>query len=636
MVLDIRVLANDSIVIDTSLARVALGTNLRVAGPISRIRLTGQADIAPGGQLFFGGHTYQIESGIFDFRAATLRPDARLVAHTTIGGYEITMRVESREGNIETTLTSDPPLPEDEVASLMLSGQRTTTGSAGEVVTAQLMQALSGEIVGTVGRAIGFDAVRVESGNPADLLLDPTLLSNTTNPAQRITFSKRVFPNLEVIFSQSLRDSADITYVVAYEPFQHFEFRFAQLDNRDKSYEVRNDLSFGGGRTTADFSRRRPTEVVRDVYVAVFGGITEDEVRHQLRITEGRHFDFYKWQRDRDRLQKLFVERGFFEARLTARRDPPAPSKPQPGQLAPVDLGYTIETGPPTELRITGMDLPDDVRRMLIQLWQDTPVDSLLGDEFTSQLRPWLADHGYLRPTIATTITRDGEKKIAAIAITPGEKYDTRVPVFTGNQRARRARARARHRGGTHRRADVVGAEPGRAGSCGRLSHPRLQERQGHRRRAAAARRPRRAPRDDCGRADLSHRGSRREGAARCQPGGGGSRAAVEAGRCVHRQPRRRRDSSDADAFSPRRLSRHASGGAEHAAKGRSLHHRPRLQRDPRPAADDWRREDCRRHRQPRAAGDAPAADCVRPARAARRSQPRPRAHLRHRRLQIG
>ena len=69
LVLDLRVLANDSIVIDTSLARVALGTNLRVAEPISNVRLIGQADIAPGGQLFFGGHTYQIESGIFDFRA---------------------------------------------------------------------------------------------------------------------------------------------------------------------------------------------------------------------------------------------------------------------------------------------------------------------------------------------------------------------------------------------------------------------------------------------------------------------------------------------------------------------------------------------------------------------------------------
>jgi outer membrane protein assembly factor BamA len=430
---DIRVLANDSIVIDTSLARVALGTNLRVVGPISNIRLTGHADVAPGGQLFFGGHTYQIESGIFAFRAATLRPDVRLVAHTTAGGYEITMRVESREGNVETTLSSDPPLPEDDIASLMLSGQRTTSGSAGEVVTAQLLQALSGEIVGAVGRAIGFDAVRVESGNPANLLIDPSLLSSTSKPTQRVTFSKRVLPDLEVIFSQSLSESGDITWIVAYEPIPHFEFRFVQLDNRDKSYEFRNDLYFGGGESAANFSRRRPTEAVRDVYVAVFGGITEDEVRKLLRVTEGRHFDFYKWQGDRDRLQKLFVERGFFEARLTARRDPSAPSKPKPGTLAPVDLGYTIETGPPTELRITGMDLPNNIRKTLIQLWQDTPVDSLLGDEFTGRLRPWLAERGYLRPTIATRIDRDGQKKIAKVTITPGEKYDTRLPVFSGN-----------------------------------------------------------------------------------------------------------------------------------------------------------------------------------------------------------
>ena len=434
LVLDIRVLANDSIVIDTSLTRVAIGTNLRVAGPISNIRLSGHADVAAGGQLFFGGHTYQIESGIFDFRPSTLRPDVRIVAHTTVGGYEITMRVESRDGNVETTLTSDPPLPEDEVASLMLSGQRTPSGSAGEVVTSQLMQALSGEIVGTVGRAIGFDAVRVESGNPADLLLDPTLLSSTTNPAQRITFSKRVFPNLEILVSQSLRESGEITYVAAYEPFPHFEFRFAQLDNRDRSYEFRNDLSFGGGGGAVDYNRRRPTEVVRDVYVAVFGGLTEEEIRKLLRITEGRHFDFYKWQRDRDRLQKLFVERGFFEARLTARRDPPAPPAPQPGQLSPVDLGYTIETGPPTELRITGLKLPDDVRRTLIQLWQDTPVDSLLGDEFTSRLQPWLAEHGYLVPKIVTTVKQEGPKKVADVVITPGQKYDKRAAVFAGNR----------------------------------------------------------------------------------------------------------------------------------------------------------------------------------------------------------
>src|SRR4029453_13128065 len=114
------------------------------------------------------------------------------------GADRLQSGVEGREGNIETTLSSDPPLPEDEIASLMLSGQRTTTGSAGEVGTAQLLQALSGEIVGAVGRAIGFDAVRVESGNPADLLIDPPLPASAANPTQRVTFSKRVFPDLEV------------------------------------------------------------------------------------------------------------------------------------------------------------------------------------------------------------------------------------------------------------------------------------------------------------------------------------------------------------------------------------------------------------------------------------------------------
>jgi autotransporter translocation and assembly factor TamB len=159
-----------------------------VAGPISNIRLSGHADVAAGGQLFFGGHTYQIESGIFDFRPSTLRPDARIVAHTTVGGYEITMRVESREGNVETTLTSDPPLPEDEVASLMLSGQRTPSGSAGEVVTSQLMQALSGEIVGTVGRAIGFDAVarRVWQPGRSAARSDTAVVDNESGAAHHL------------------------------------------------------------------------------------------------------------------------------------------------------------------------------------------------------------------------------------------------------------------------------------------------------------------------------------------------------------------------------------------------------------------------------------------------------------------
>ena len=67
--------------------------------------------------------------------------------------------------------------------------------------------------------------------------------------------------------------------------------------------------------------------------MAIFGDVPEEDVRSKLRITEGRKFDFYKWQQDRDRLQELFIERGYYEAHITARRDPSTPPRSQPRPL---------------------------------------------------------------------------------------------------------------------------------------------------------------------------------------------------------------------------------------------------------------------------------------------------------------
>ena len=108
----------------------------------------------------------------------------------------------------------------------------------------------------------------------------------------------------------------------------------------------------------------------RDVFVANFGDISEQEIRKELRITEGRAFDFYKWQGDRDKLEKLFLDRGYYQARITARRDPTAPP-PTPGkEPTPVDLGYTIEEGPPTSLVVRGAKIPGSLREALEVLVQ--------------------------------------------------------------------------------------------------------------------------------------------------------------------------------------------------------------------------------------------------------------------------
>jgi autotransporter translocation and assembly factor TamB len=48
------------------------------------------------------------------------------------------MRVETTDGRTETTLSSDPPLADDDIASLIVSGQKNTNLSAGDLVTQQL------------------------------------------------------------------------------------------------------------------------------------------------------------------------------------------------------------------------------------------------------------------------------------------------------------------------------------------------------------------------------------------------------------------------------------------------------------------------------------------------------------------
>ena len=430
--LDLRILSDDSISIDTSYGQVAVGTNLRVLGNPANPRLTGQADIAPGGQLFFGGHTYQIESGRLEFRDPTsLIPTVHLVAQTVISGYVITMRVETADGRTETTLSSDPPLSDDDIASLIVSGQKNSNLSAGDLVTQQLAGAISGEITTAVGRAIGFDSVRLETGNPGDVAFDPSVISADSNPTQRITFTKKILPTLEVIVSQNLRDSGQITWIVGWQPVPRFELRFVQLDDLDRSYEIRHDVSFGGG-TSARAAVHRIPETVRDVYVAIFGDVSEEDVRSKLRITEGRKFDFYKWQQDRDRLQELFIERGYYEAHITARRDPSTPPQ-KPTSSTPVDLGYTIDAGGRTTLEVTGVTIPSSLRDALVQAWADTPIDALVGDEFDGLLKPWLAKDGYLQASVSTAINVRSGVKTATVTVTPGTQTTDRVVAFTGN-----------------------------------------------------------------------------------------------------------------------------------------------------------------------------------------------------------
>src|SRR5690606_18431928 len=150
-----------------------------------------------------------------------------------------------------------------------------------------------------------------------------------------------------------------------------------QLDDDDRSYEVRHDLTFGGGVRPRRRTRTR-RDLVQSLELEVRGGVSEADVRRQLRIEQGDRVDFYEWQRARDRVEEWLFRQGFFEARVTTRHDPLAEAKE--GAPTPVALRYLVETGPPTALRVVGVDLPGDLQERLRRTWAEIAVDGLLQD----------------------------------------------------------------------------------------------------------------------------------------------------------------------------------------------------------------------------------------------------------------
>src|SRR5262249_7947390 len=139
-----------------------------------------------------------------------------------------------------------------------------------------------------------------------------------TNPGSRLTAGKQVHRDVDVVFSQDLKESGDFTWIVAYRPRRNVELRFVSDDNNDRLYDFRHDLTFG-----APARPEAAAAVAPGIAAARFVGVPgpiEVELHRRVSMTAGKTFDFFRWQEDRDRLEQFCRERGYLEGRVIARR----------------------------------------------------------------------------------------------------------------------------------------------------------------------------------------------------------------------------------------------------------------------------------------------------------------------------
>ena len=196
LALNIRLVSAEDIIIDNNYADASVGFDLRLVGTAGAPAVTGRAALAEGGQVRLSSHLYQIETGTVDFVSPTgIEPELDLRARTRVSGRDITVTIAGVPDALTTEFQSDPPESESDIVSLLLTGRTLEeVGVAPQAAAAeQALGLASTEFLGTAGRSVGLDTLRVEQDVDAgQIRFDSSLVASETDPSTRLTVGKNL------------------------------------------------------------------------------------------------------------------------------------------------------------------------------------------------------------------------------------------------------------------------------------------------------------------------------------------------------------------------------------------------------------------------------------------------------------
>jgi len=201
-------------------AELEADADLRVRGTWDHPIMLGHVHILAG-DLFFGGNRYRVSRGDINFADPfRLDPVLNVEATTTIQQYEVTLDFTGPSSKLSLAYRSDPPLPANDIITLLAIGQTSAEGTArssganqtsGLGATALLSEAISSQVGGRLERLFGITRFRVDPGLT-------TLGSTTTdqNPGARVTVEQQVQRNLTITYVSNVGSTQQQVIQVEY------------------------------------------------------------------------------------------------------------------------------------------------------------------------------------------------------------------------------------------------------------------------------------------------------------------------------------------------------------------------------------------------------------------------------------
>jgi translocation and assembly module TamB len=222
---DLTIQGQDALVVRNNLADMVGSLNLRVQGPIDAPVSSGRIT-ATRGTVAFRNDRYEILRAIVDLPPRVEAPPViNLQAQADIRGYRVTVTMSGPlSGGLQTTATSDPPLPQADVIALITTGNL----SGGPEGTSTLAQ--TG--LGTATSLLTDTLINAPVQRATDKLFglnrfefDPVIAGRGgQSPTARLTVGRQVNRNLAITYSTNVTGETNQVIAVEYRVSDRLSF----------------------------------------------------------------------------------------------------------------------------------------------------------------------------------------------------------------------------------------------------------------------------------------------------------------------------------------------------------------------------------------------------------------------------
>jgi translocation and assembly module TamB len=233
--LNIQVSGSENITVDNNIARapIRIRGDMIVKGTVSNPLLFGRLE-SNDGYIYFRNNEFRIMHASADFTDPhRIKPILNLTAETSMKGYTIRLNLEGETDRFNLSLSSDPPLEEVDILSLLTVGQlgKQTKGLEGGIGAGTATSFITGkqqDIIEERVRALtGIDRFQVE----------PYVSKTTGTVEPRITVSERL-----------IGDKVFVTYTTSIGSTEEQILKVEYLLNKNVSLiGTRDDIGSIGG-----------------------------------------------------------------------------------------------------------------------------------------------------------------------------------------------------------------------------------------------------------------------------------------------------------------------------------------------------------------------------------------------------